>query len=191
MFDNEQMLTSSDRLPAIPARVAIAGASGVGKTTLARRIGETLGLPYTEIDALYHGPNWVPRQGFLADVDVFTREPTWVTEWQYNLARPMIAERADLLVWLDLPAPVAVTRVVLRTVRRSRSREELWNGNVEPGIWHALTAREGIIRWALSTGRRYTRSVPAVELEHPALTVVRLRSQAEVESWLSGLRAEA
>jgi hypothetical protein len=185
------MLTCSDRLPAIPARVAIAGASGVGKTTLARRIGETLGLQYTEIDALYHGPNWVPRQGFLADVDVFTREPNWVTEWQYNLARPIIAERADLLVWLDLPAPVAVTRVVLRTVRRSRSREELWNGNVEPGIWHALTAREGIIRWALSTRRRYTRSVPATELEHPALTVVRLRSQAEVESWLIGLRIPA
>ena len=39
-------------------RIAITGASGNGKTTLARRLAETCDLRHVEIDALHHGPNW-------------------------------------------------------------------------------------------------------------------------------------
>ena len=49
------MLSQSDPLPARPQRVVVAGVSGVGKSTLALRIADVLGLPYTEIDALFHG----------------------------------------------------------------------------------------------------------------------------------------
>lgn len=180
------MLSSTDFLALPPRRVAVAGVSGVGKSTLARRISVTIDAPYTEIDALYHGPGWVPRQEFLGEVEDLTNEPRWVTEWQYRDARPLIAERADTLVWLDLPSPIAGCRVVSRTITRSRTREALWNGNVEPGIWHALVAEKGIIRWALRHQRTYRRTVPAVAAEHPRLQVVRLRSQREVETWLSG-----
>lgn len=179
------MLCSRDPLDR-PTRVVIAGVSGVGKSTLARRISDALSLPYTEIDGLYHGAGWVPRPEFLVDVELFTREPAWITEWQYRDARPLLSARADTLVWLDLPSPVAVTRVVRRTISRSRTRLELWNGNTEPGMWHALVNREGIIRWALAHQRTYRRTVPIAAREHPHLQVVRLRSQREVEAWLAG-----
>ena len=65
-------------------RIVVAGASGAGKTTAARRISERLGLPYTEIDGLFHGPLWEPRASLRADVEAFTAEPTWVIEWQYS-----------------------------------------------------------------------------------------------------------
>ena len=182
---NEWVLHSRDPL-ARPTRVVIAGVSGVGKSTLARRVSEALNLPYTEIDGLYHGSGWTPLAEFLADVELFTREPTWVTEWQYRDARPLLSARADTLVWLDLPSPIAVWRVVSRTITRSRRRLVLWNGNTEPGLWHAVMNREGIIRWALAHQRSYLRSVPITEREHPHLQVVRLRSQREVEAWLAG-----
>ncbi|MES2095033.1 MAG: AAA family ATPase [Actinomycetota bacterium] len=174
-----------------PTRVAVAGVSGVGKSTLARRIADALGLPYTEIDGLYHGAGWVPRPEFLVEVELFTREPCWVTEWQYRDARPILSTRADTLVWLDLPSPVALSRVVRRTIHRSRTRVELWNGNTEPGMWHALVDREGIIRWALKHQRTYRRTVSIAEHEHPHLQVVRLRSQREVEAWLAGTLANS
>ena len=145
---------------------------------------QALDLPYTEIDGPHHGAGGIPRPKFLVDVERFTREPTWVTEWHYRDARPLLSARADTLVWLDLPPVIAVWRVVIRTI--SRSRLELWNGNTEPGVWHALTNREGIIRWALAYQRSYLRSVPITEREHPHLQVVRLRSQREVEAWLAG-----
>ncbi|BDB58718.1 MAG: hypothetical protein ACI38R_12335, partial [Rhodococcus sp. (in: high G+C Gram-positive bacteria)] len=92
------LLDSSVPLPVRPRRVLVAGTSGSGKTTLAARIGEILDLPHVEIDGLHHGPNWTPRPSFREDVEEFTAQPRWVTEWQYTAVRPLLVERADLPV---------------------------------------------------------------------------------------------
>lgn len=97
------MLSAVDPLPQRPRRIVIAGVSGTGKTTLARRVAAITGVPHTEIDALFHGAGWTPRPEFLGDVRALVAGDTWITEWQYGDARPLIAERMDLLVWLDLP----------------------------------------------------------------------------------------
>lgn len=178
---------SVDALPAPQRRILIAGVSGVGKSTLARRVADATGSPYTEIDALYHGPGWTPRTEFVDDVCAYSAEPGWVTEWQYQPVRQLLLERADTLVWLDLPVRVAITRVVLRTVRRQRTKQVLWNGNTEPGLWHAVRNPEGIIRWAIKHQRTYRRTVPEAVITHPHLRLVRLRSQREVEAWLGPL----
>ncbi|MFT4307708.1 MAG: AAA family ATPase [Microbacterium sp.] len=180
------MLSPDDPLPGRPRRIAIAGVSGVGKTTLSRRISRTLGIPHTEIDALFHGPDWTPRAGFLDDVEALAARDAWVTEWQYASARPVLASRADLLVWLDLPfMTVTLPRVIRRTVRRRVRRETLWNGNAEGPLRTVFTDPEHIVRWAWSTRHTYSEIVPLADAEHDGLTVVRLRSQRDVERWLS------
>ena len=183
------MLGAHDPLPARPRRVIVAGVSGVGKTTLAGRISDILDIPHTEIDGLFHGENWTPRESFLSDVRALVAGEAWVTEWQYSLARPLLAERADLLIWLDLPfLRVALPRVIRRTVRRRRRRQELWNGNVEPPLVTFFTDPEHIVRWAWSTRHTYRERVPRADAEHENLVVVRLRSQREVDAWLSRQR---
>ncbi|WIB36785.1 hypothetical protein [Curtobacterium sp. MCJR17_043] len=141
------MLGADDVLDPPPRRVLVAGTAGVGKTTTARRIAQAVGAPHTEIDALYHGPGWTVRSTFAQDVDAFTAAPAWVTEWQYRSVRALLVDRADTLVWLDLPKPVAFWRLLRRTVRRRLRRIELWNGNVEPPLWTVVTRREHILRW--------------------------------------------
>jgi hypothetical protein len=39
-------------------RVNVKGISGSGKTTFALELARRLDLPYVELDALHHGPNW-------------------------------------------------------------------------------------------------------------------------------------
>ncbi len=70
------------QLPAGVERVLVAGSPGAGKTTPARRLTARLDLTHTEMDALFHGPGWVPRQEFEADVDALLASGRWVTEYQ-------------------------------------------------------------------------------------------------------------
>lgn len=171
----------------VPARIAVAGVSGSGKTTLGRRVAIRLGLPHTEIDALFHGPGWTPRETFLDDVRAVVEQPAWVTEWQYREAKPLILERVELLVWLDLPTPVAMQQVVRRTLRRRLRREELWNGNIEPPLRTFFTDDEHIVRWAWSTRKNLRSLDERLAREAPHVVVVRLRSRAQVEDWFQRL----
>lgn len=181
------MHSHTDPLPRRPKRVLVAGVSGAGKTTLAARIAAITGGPHLEIDAIFHGPDWTPRPEFLTDVRSFLSADTWTTEWQYDAARHLLAERADLLVWLDFPfARVTLPRVLRRTVRRRVRREELWNGNREAPLRTFFTDRDHIVRWAIRTRRKYTELMPQFVSEYPHVAVVRLRSQREVEEWLRG-----
>lgn len=185
------MLTARDPLPRRPRRVAVAGVSGTGKTTLAARMAPVLGVAHTEIDALYHGPGWAPRASFDDDVRALVAGPAWVTEWQYASAREAVADRADLLVWLDLPFRLTLARVVRRTVTRRLRREELWHGNREAPLHRFLLDREHVVRWAISTRHKYAELVPRAAAARPDLVVVRLRSRRDVEDWLAGPLAAA
>jgi adenylate kinase family enzyme len=164
-------------------RIAITGPSGSGKTTLAGRIAQLTGGPHTEIDGLFHGPGWEPRPEFSDEVRAFTAADTWTTEWQYSSVRELLAERADLLVWLDLPVPLVMWRLLRRTHVRNRDRVELWNGNVEPG-WR--TSATSLIWPALQRAFRNRRTFPT---RYAGVNVRRLRSDAEVRELVRELAA--
>ncbi|QCR19132.1 AAA family ATPase [Agrococcus sp. SGAir0287] len=185
------MLGPDDPLPALPDRILVAGVSGTGKTTLARRIADALDLEHVEIDGLHWGAGWTPRPSFVADVEALVVRDRWVTEWQYREVRERLAERAQLMVWLDPPVRVSMARVLRRTLRRRLRRERLWNGNVEPPLRTFLTDPDHVVRWAWRTRRTY-RDLPALAAErHPHLVLVRLHSQAEVDRWMRALSAAA
>ncbi|MFD5864010.1 AAA family ATPase [Agromyces sp. NPDC127015] len=170
--------------PAVPRRILVAGASGAGKSTLARRIAEASGLPYQEIDALFHGPDWTARPSFADDVDRFTAQAAWVTEWQYGPVRELLADRAQVLVFLDYARPLVMRRVIVRTVRRRLRREELWNGNTEGPLRTFFTDPEHIVRWAWSTHATRGALVDEAAARRPHLEVVRLQRPRDAEAWL-------
>jgi adenylate kinase family enzyme len=180
------LLAATDGLPRRPQRVLVAGTSGAGKTSVAARLGQALALPHVEIDALFHGPGWTPRLSFTFEVDTFSAQRAWVTEWQYDSVRALLAERADLLVWLDLPRARVMRQVISRTVGRRLRRQRLWNANVEPPLWTIFTDREHIVRWAWTTHPESAQRVLALAEQRPELMIVRLRSWREVQHWLGG-----
>jgi hypothetical protein len=113
-----------------------------------------------------------------------------VTEWQYGSVRALLAARADLLVWLDLPRARVMAQVTGRTLRRRLTRQPLWNGNVEPPLWTFVTDRDHIVRWAWRTRAVTGGRIEGLRREQPDLPVVRLRRHADADRWLAGpLRA--
>ncbi|HEY3087857.1 MAG TPA: hypothetical protein VGJ59_07335 [Jatrophihabitantaceae bacterium] len=185
------LLGSRDALPSRPRRVLVGGTSGSGKSTLAREISTRAGLPYTEIDALHHGPGWTVRTQFLAEVEALSGRPRWVTEYQYEQARPVLLARCDLVVYLLLPRALVMGRVVRRTVRRALRRQLLWNGNVEPPLRTLLTNPDHIIRWAWRTHGLGPARVNDIAAGYPHLPIVVLRSPHEAEEWTLGPLTDA
>ncbi|MBK9159038.1 MAG: AAA family ATPase [Micropruina sp.] len=180
------MLGPDDVLAFRPRRITVAGTSGAGKSVLARRISALTGSAYTEIDALFHGPDWTTRPTFEADVEAVLATDAWVIDWQYGFARPLIADRAELCVFLDLPRRRVLGQVTRRTVRRRLTRERLWGVVTEPPLWTFVTDRDHIIRWSWRTWPKTRRLVAELAQSHPRLPLVRLQSHEEAERWLTG-----
>jgi adenylate kinase family enzyme len=161
----------------------IASASGNGKTTVGRALAERMGVPFYELDALHHGPNWEPatREEMLAKVQPIVTSEAWVIDGTYRgKIGDVVPEAADVVVWLDLPMRVRFPRLLRRTLRRVLRREELWNGNRER--WRdVLHPTNSVVIHALRNYRRTRRTLAAELARFP---VVRLRSTREVDELL-------
>jgi adenylate kinase family enzyme len=126
-------------------RIVIVGASGSGKTTMARSLSKGLSLDLLELDSV----NWSGKVGSKRDeeeakglVADFAARPNWVIEGVYGwLAIPAIP-RASTLIWLDLPW--------------SDCRE----GLMQRGPWRGATAGEhaAFLQWAEDYWSRQTSS---------------------------------
>ena len=178
-------------------RVSVVGNAGSGKSWLGLRIAQVLGVPFVELDAIHHLSGWQPidPDEFMTRVANVAATDEWVIDGNY---RPVVVDgpvwqRADTVVWLDLPRRTAVRRTTLRTVRRIVRREQLWNGNRERArnLW-AWDPHESIIRWAWTQHAKYQQRFGAAmtspTLDH--IHFVRLRSRREAERWLATLKAQ-
>jgi adenylate kinase family enzyme len=173
-------------------RVAVIGGSCTGKTTTSRELAAILGVPHIELDALHHDAGWqeAPSEVLWTRVEAALEAAPdgWVADGNYHgKIGTLVVERADTVVFLDLPRWVALRRVLSRTTRRIISREELWNGNRE-SLRLALS-RESIIWWVITQHGSYEEKWLPRLAQFPELDLVRLRSPREVREWLQSIQA--
>jgi len=169
-------------------RVSVVGPSGSGKTTVARSLARLLDVPFVELDALHWGPNWTQASAEELRVRVLAAingREEWVIDGSYHSKLgDLVLQRADTLLWLDLPLRTCLARLLRRTLERMRHDVELWSDNRE--TWRgAFWGRESLFWWTIRHYRRQRRIWPARLARHPNLDLVRLRTQREVDMFLA------
>ena len=163
-------------------RVNVKGISGSGQIDVRAELARRLELPYVELDALHHGPNWSEptAEEFRARArEAMDAAPDgWVIDGNYEgKLGDHVIRRRDTIVWLDLPLSLKVRRLWRRTPHRIRDDVELWSGNKESSGGPSLLGWESLFWWMLRRHFRHRRQWPERFAGDPRF--VRLRSVAE------------
>ena len=170
-------------------RILVVGATGAGKSTLARGVGERLKVPYHEMDALYFtGPDWAVNETLTDDVLRLTAEPRWIiVSIGSPEVRDLLWEKADTVLWLDYGRRVTMPRVLRRSLRRTVTRERIFGGNRES--WAGWLTREHPAWWAWSqhAGRRREIERRTNDPRFAPLTTLRFAQPRETAAWLASL----
>jgi adenylate kinase family enzyme len=165
-------------------RIAIVGPGGAGKSTLARRLGERLGLPVVHLDAAYWRPGWVETQPdeWAETVRALASGERWITDGNYGGTMEIRFAAADTIVFLDFPRRVCLRRILRRQLQyRGRSRPDMTEGCPERlslefvrWIWeYPRTRRPGVLARMRTAGAHARHLI--------------LRSPGEVEAWVASL----
>ena len=163
-------------------RVIVIGSGGAGKSTLARAMGQRLGLRVVHLDAQFWQAGWVERdrEDWLEWQRNALLEPRWIMDGNYGGTLDVRLEAADTVIFLDLPPAICIARVVWRVLRYlGHSRPDMARGCPEKLDFKFL-------RWIW----QYPRKNRPVILEkltrlEQGQRVVRLRSAAAVRDFLN------
>jgi adenylate kinase family enzyme len=185
-------MNGANRLDCSPLgrRIHVMGNTSAGKSTLASRLARALDVPFVELDALNWEPGWVglhttnPEE-FERRIRAATAGDGWVVAGSYTaFAQRVFWPHLQTVIWLDLPLPQLVWRVLRRSWRRWRAKELLWGTNYER-FWPQLLVwrkADSLVWWAVTQQRRKRRSMLGY-MTGPRwahIHFVRLTSSAEI-----------
>jgi hypothetical protein len=171
-------------------RILILGRTGSGKTTLARELAASVGVPHVELDALYFGPDFstVPLSVLRERTSAAIAGDRWVTDGNKSAVRDLVWPRADTVIWLDYPWAVSFWRLGKRALWRTSvlTAQAAERGGKAGLPRQFLSAAKGVLtalRSHMGQRREYRRIF--TEQENLHLVVLRLRSPRATRRWLA------
>ena len=148
-----------------------------------------MSIPHVELDALHWEPNWVEAslEVFRQRVSEAVDESRWVVDGNYSKVRDLVWGRADTVVWLDYSFTLVFWRVVIRTIRRILTKEELWNGNRER--LSSLIGGDSMPYWVIKTYSKQKREFPKLfsQPEYSHKKFISHGTPKETDAWLESL----
>ncbi|MEM7680909.1 MAG: hypothetical protein AAF288_03040 [Planctomycetota bacterium] len=165
-------------------RVCVLGPCGAGKSTLARRLGERVGLPVVHLDRVFWRAGWVMRgqDEARADLEAEVARDRWVIEGNWLSTPGGRFDLADTVVLLDYAPRVYRWRVLKRQVTgRFRGRPDIAEGcreSFDPAFMKYV--------WRFHVDKRpeLLRRMDGMRDDQRAVVV---RTPAETERWLASL----
>jgi len=180
------------RSRSVDKKIQVIGAIGAGKSTTGSCLAERLGLLFIDLDSIRHGPNWVdkPDKEFKSEVlgMMSTATQGWVVAGNYFQSLDLsVISCADTIIWLRIPFRATFPRLLWRTLRRSWTQEELWNGNRESWRQSFLSRDSVLIEALVKAGGRQQREGAVLKQLSNQPTIIELTRYKEINLFLHAL----
>ena len=176
--------------PAVGRRVIVTGLAGSGKSTLSIALAAKTGLPLIHLDLEFWKPGWTEPSDdeWREKQRVVLAGDAWIADGNYHETLALRLERADTVLFLDMPWWRCSGRALLRGFK-------MW-GELPEGCTYTRWQRlRDEWRLALRVARE-NRAQPEIEREiisqqgqHVALRV--FRSKQDVNTFLDAVDAGA
>ena len=177
------------------SHIVIQGATGSGKTTLADRLGDALGLEVMHLDNIRHergfdSVDWDEMRRRM-EAFVLSHMDGWVCDGNYSRVNEVTLSRCDTLISLDLPWRVSFVRLFRRTVGRAWTKEPLFNENGPHETWRGtFLSRDSLLIWSITNHqKRKRRTIESFARAAPGTRLIRLKTSREVEALVKSAKA--
>lgn len=165
-------------------RICIYGRGG--KTSLSRALGEMIGLPVIELDAIFWLPNWVQRDTAdmleIVETRISDAKDGWIMDGNYSKIRPHVLPLADAVIWLNLPRWLTTLRIAKRTLSNVVRRNRICGENYE--TLRTALSRNSII-WYTAIHGKTSQTRIGRELADPSVAakVYEIRTYRELRNF--------
>lgn len=137
-------------------RILIIGSPGTGKSTLARQLSLSTGLPVVHLDQHWHNHGLWPdelvtkKSQWRDHVSKLTKEDTWIMDGNYTSTLDIRIPAADLVILLDYPRRIALFRTLKRRVKYHKTKRPDM-----PNTWREKLSVHLVVKiWQFKKSRR-------------------------------------
>jgi adenylate kinase family enzyme len=167
-------------------KVLVIGSGGAGKTALATKLGELLGLPVIHLDSLFWKPGWVetPKPEWKSLIENLVKQDSWIMDGNYGGTIEERLKACDTVVFLAFPRILCLYRVIKRAlVYRGKARPDL-----SPGCPEQLPDRE-FLSWIWTyPKKRMPKILEMLQAYEREKQIFILRSPSEVRRFLTTIQ---
>lgn len=160
-------------------RVAIIGAPGSGKTTLAIELKDVYNLPVVFLDSFYQFPNWVMRDPKERDEMILkeTKKEEWIIDGTFIDTLEERVKVADLVIFLDFSTSVQIKGIFKRffsNIGKDKIDMPGCKERLNPSfIFYVLTYNKKRRKYLIDILEKYDKN-----------KILQFKTQAELKEWL-------
>lgn len=163
-------------------RIAIIGAPGSGKTTLAINIKDKFNLPVVFLDSFYQLPHWVMRDENERNNLILeaTRKEEWILDGTFIDTLEERVKRADLVIFLDYKTKVQLFGIFKRYFTNfGKEKMDM------PGCKERLNP--SFINYVLTYNKRRRKYIIDILNKYDQEKIKYFKTREELNSWLKEL----
>jgi adenylate kinase family enzyme len=160
-------------------RVAIIGAPGSGKTTLAIKLKEIYKLPVVFLDSFYGLPNWVMRDPKERDAMILeeTKKEEWIIDGTFIDTLEERVKVADLVIFLDFSTGIQLRGIVKRFF------SNIGNDKIDmPGCKERLNP--SFVHYVATYNKKRRKYIVEILEKYNQNKILHFTKRAELNKWL-------